>query len=217
MRAADPKDPQMPSITRRRTAKVGRPTSAEAEILAATQRLLADGANFTELGVRQICTEAGVARSTFYSHFRDKIDLIMRMATTFITPTFDLTSAWDPAEGLERLEAAFVEVMRIYREHAAVRRAIAEVAGYDAIVREFWTAELAQFTTWTIGRLHAEQEAGRTPTDIDPVTVTRVIVLGGERAIIDHIAAVGPEADASFARELARTWWYGVYRRPADR
>ncbi|TFV34017.1 hypothetical protein E4K10_43515 [Streptomyces sp. T1317-0309] len=51
----------MPSITRRRTAKVGRPTSAEADILAATQRLLIDGANFTELGVQHICTEAGVA------------------------------------------------------------------------------------------------------------------------------------------------------------
>ena len=51
----------MPSITRRRTAQVGRPTTAEADILAATERLLAGGATFTELGVQQICTEAGVA------------------------------------------------------------------------------------------------------------------------------------------------------------
>jgi hypothetical protein len=43
-----------------------------------------------------------------------------------------------------------------------------------------------------------------------------VIVIGGERAILDHITAAPPADDAAFARELTLTWWYGVYRRPAD-
>ncbi|MFI7034490.1 TetR/AcrR family transcriptional regulator [Microbispora rosea] len=206
----------MPSITRRRTANVGRPTSAEAEILAATQRLLINGANFTELGVQQICTEAGVARSTFYSHFRDKIDLLMRLATELMTSSFDVTSAWDPSDGVERLADAFLQVVKVYREHAAVRRALAEVATYDATVRDFWTAELNPFTDWTIAVLRAEQDAGRTRADLDPVSATRVIVMGGERALVDHVTAGDPGSDAAFARELALTWWHGVYRRPAD-
>lgn len=158
----------MPSITRRRTAKVGRPTSAEADVLDATQRLLAGGANFTELGVQQICTEAGVARSTFYSHFRDKVDLLLRLAGRLMASSFDLTSAWQPSAGVEGLEEAFVHVIEVYRRHAAVRRALAEVATYDTAVRDYFTAELHQFTDWTIKILRDEQEAGRTPPTSTP-------------------------------------------------
>jgi hypothetical protein len=39
--------------------------------------------------------------------------------------------------------------------------------------------------------------------------------MGGERAIFDHVTDAGSDDDASFARELALTWWYGIYRRPA--
>lgn len=206
----------MPSITRRRAAKVGRPTSAEADILAATQRLLIKGASFTELGVQQISAEAGVARSTFYSHFRDKIDLLVRLATELMSSTFGLTSAWTPADGPDRLTEVFTEVVRVYREHAAVRRALAEVAAYDATVRAFWARELAPFTDLTVALLRAEQEAGRLPADLDPVSAARVIVTGGERALVDHVTDAGPERDAAFARELALTWWHGVYRRPSE-
>ncbi|MFE2546082.1 TetR/AcrR family transcriptional regulator [Actinacidiphila glaucinigra] len=204
----------MPSITRRRSAKLGRPTSAEADVLAATQRLLAGGATFTELGVQQICTEAGVARSTFYSHFRDKTDLLLRLAGRLMATSFDVTSAWQPAAGVEGLEEAFLQVIQVYRRHAAVRRALAEVATYDSAVRDYFTAELNQFTDWTIKILRAEQEAGRTPAGLDPVSATRIIVTGGERALTDQVTSADPASDPAFARELAHTWWHGVYRRP---
>ncbi|MEU6204148.1 helix-turn-helix domain-containing protein, partial [Micromonospora musae] len=62
----------MPSITRRRSAAADRRLPVEAQILAATERLLGEGESFTELGVQRIAREAGVARSTFYMHFADK-------------------------------------------------------------------------------------------------------------------------------------------------
>ncbi|MGI5254579.1 TetR/AcrR family transcriptional regulator [Actinacidiphila glaucinigra] len=204
----------MPSITRRRGAKVGRPTSAEADVLASTQRLLAGGATFTELGVQQICTEAGVARSTFYSHFRDKTDLLLRLANQLMASSFDVTSAWQPAAGVDGLEEAFLHVIQVYRRHAAVRRALAEVATYDSAVRDHFTAELNQFTDWTVKILRAEQEAGRTPAGLDPVSATRIIVTGGERALTDQVTSADAASDPAFARELAHTWWHGVYRRP---
>jgi AcrR family transcriptional regulator len=205
----------VPSITRRRGAGPGRPASGERDILAATRRLLSGGANFTELGVQQIATEAGVARSTFYSHFRDKIDLLMRLADPMVATSFSITSAWEPRDGVERLSDAFLQVLGVYREHAAVLRAIAEVATYEATVRDFWNERLARFTDRTIAMLRGEQEAGRAPAGLDLVSAGRVIVMGGERAIFDHITVADSGNDAAFARELALTWWYGVYRRPA--
>lgn len=206
----------MPSITRRRAPNPRPRASAEAEILATTQRLLSDGANFTELGVQQISAAAGVSRSTFYTHFRDKTDLLMRLATTMLTTSFSVASAWEPADGAERLADTFLEVLGIYREHAAVLRAIAEVAAYDETVRDFWRQKLSPFSERTIAVLREETQAGRTPASVDLASATRVIVVGGERAILDHVSAADPAEDITFARELALTWWYGVYRRPAD-
>ncbi|HEY6492892.1 MAG TPA: TetR/AcrR family transcriptional regulator [Trebonia sp.] len=206
----------MPSITRR-PARNPRPrTSAEDAILAATQGLLADGTNFTELGVQQISTAAGVSRSTFYSHFRDKTDLLMRLAAPMLATAFTITEGWQPADGVEPLADTFLRVVEVYREHTALLRAIVEVAAYDETVRGFWSQGLGQFTDRTIALLREDQQAGGTPADVDPVSAVRVIVIGGERAIFDHTVAADPAEDATFARELARIWWYGVYRRPAD-
>ncbi|MFI6265587.1 TetR/AcrR family transcriptional regulator [Micromonospora sp. NPDC051006] len=206
----------MPSITRRRTPSPGRRASAEAEILAATGRLLIDGANFTELGVQQISIEAGVARSTFYSHFRDKTDLLMRLAATVVDASFNIASAWEPSDGVEGLADAFQQVVGVYREHAAVLRAIAEVATYDASVSRFWSERTIRFRDRTIEILRQEQDAGRSPAGLDLVNASRVIVVGGERAILDHVTVADPSDDAAFARELALIWWYGAYRRQAD-
>jgi AcrR family transcriptional regulator len=206
----------VPSITRRPSPDPRRHASAEAEVLAATRRLLADGASFTELGVQRISAEAGVARSTFYVHFRDKTDLLMRLGTTMTATSFDIASAWEPADGPEAMAAAFLRVLGVYREHAAVLRAIAEVSSYDETVRRLWSERLAQFSERTVEVLAQEQDAGRTPPAIDRASAARIIVIGGERAIFDHITTAAAGDDATFARELALTWWYGVYRRPAD-
>jgi AcrR family transcriptional regulator len=205
----------MPSITRRRAARPGRRAPADAEILAATQRLLADGANFTELGVLRISAAAGVSRSTFYAHFQDKTDLLLRLAAPMVATSFGVASAWEPTAGVDALADTFARVVGIYREHGAVLRAITEVAAYDKAVRDFWNAGLVPFTERTITVLRAEQAAGRTPADVDLVAASRIIVIGGERAIFDHITTAGPADDAAFARELALIWWDGVYRRPA--
>jgi AcrR family transcriptional regulator len=204
----------VPSITRP-SAKPGRPASAEADILAAARRLLDRGSTFTEIGVQEICTEAGVARSTFYSNFRDKTDLLIRLAADVMSSTFDLTTAWKAHDGVEGLAAAFLQVVKLYRDQAAVRRAVAEVATYDATARELWNQEVNRFEDWTVASIRAEQEAGRTPADLDLKSAARVVVVGGERAISDHVATEEAGSDAAFAHELAMIWWYGVYRRPA--
>jgi hypothetical protein len=51
---------------------------------------------------------------------------------------------------------------------------------------------------------------------VDVISASRVIVVGGQRAIFDHIDAHDADQDATFAGELARIWWHGVYRRPID-
>lgn len=199
------------SITRR-VSKPGRPASAEADIVAATLRLLTQ-TTFTQIGVQEICNEAGVARSTFYSNFKDKTDLLVRLASDVMSSTLGLTTAWKPRSGADGLAAAFLNVLTFYRKHSGVRQAVAEVATYDATVRDLWNRELSRFIEWTVESLRAEQVAGRTSTDLDVAIVARVIVVGGERAISDQVATGDAGSDAAFAEQLASIWWHGVYRR----
>jgi hypothetical protein len=108
-----------------------------------------------------------------------------------------------------------VNLMAAYRERAAVLRAVAEVATYDATVRDLWNGGLARFMDHTVRQIRDQQDAGLTPTDIDAVSAGRVIIAGGERAFFDHITVGDPGDDAALARDQALTWWHGIYRRPA--
>ncbi|WBB65916.1 TetR/AcrR family transcriptional regulator [Micromonospora sp. WMMD812] len=209
----------MPSITRRPSGGADRRLPVEARILATTQRLLAEGVTFTELGVQRIAREAEVARSTFYTHFADKTQLLMRLAESMSKTSFDVTATWRPepgAEALPSLTEIFRQVIGIYREHAAVLSAITEVSAYDPTVRQFWNGRLEQFVRNTERFIRVEQESDRAPRDLDPVQASRLIVIGGDRFLAQHIVTDDGSGDDAAARELAATWWYGIYRRPAE-
>jgi AcrR family transcriptional regulator len=208
----------MPSITRRPSSEQQRQTATESQVAAAVERLLSNGASFTELGVRQILDEAGIARSTFYAHYRDKTDLLLRLAGDMRRNAFGIVLAYHvgdhDADGVEGLAKSMLGVIQYYREHALLLRAINEVASYDSVVRDFWNAELARFVDACVATLAAEKAAGRAPADLDEITASELIIRGGDRAIFDHVASDDGGRDEQVARELALIQWYGAFRRP---
>jgi AcrR family transcriptional regulator len=207
----------MPSTTRRQAQDTDRRSVVEGQILAATEQLLRDGARFTDLGVQRIAAAAGVGRSSFYFSFRDKTDLLIRLAGTLKRQVFDLAKDWHPegpGGGLDGLTAVFVEIIAFYRQHTDLLAAINEVAAYDTKVAEVWDSELNRFTDRTAELIREEQTAGRTPRDVDPITAAEVTTWDGHRVIARHVAHNDPSRDAAVARELALIRWYGVYRRP---
>lgn len=105
-----------------------------------------------------------------------------------MSSTLGFTTAWNTQSGADGLAAAFLNVLTFYRQHSGVRQALAEVATYDARVRDLWNRELSRFTEWTVESLRAERVAGRISTELDVAIAARVIVVGGERAISDQVA-----------------------------
>jgi TetR/AcrR family transcriptional regulator, ethionamide resistance regulator len=128
----------MGSVTRRSTARAAeeRRPAIEAKLLAATERLLSDGTPYTELSLQQLCSEAGIARSTFYVYFRDKADLVARLAEEMVGQLSEAASKWwQPGASREELLAATRRVIEIYAGHAALFAALTETAAYDAEMR----------------------------------------------------------------------------------
>ncbi|WP_371778922.1 TetR/AcrR family transcriptional regulator [Streptosporangium subroseum] len=206
----------MPSSTRRPAASPERRAAIEAGAISATERLLAEGVTFTELGMQRIAFEAGVARSTLYLHFRDKNAILIRLAGVLRSGAFDIVSGWSPEDpsGLDGLTETLLRVIRFYRRRAHIFAAITEVSGYDRDVREYWDAELDRFIERSQAWMLGEQRAGRAPADLDPSIASQVIVYGGMRAIARHVTSGDPHRDLAVARELAVNQWFGALRRP---
>lgn len=128
----------MPSVTRKPRAKpvADRRPAIEKRLLEATERLLADGNAFTELSIEQLCSDAGIARSTFYVYFRDKGDLVVRLAEEMLDHLSTAAAAWwTPDSTRDDLLAATRTMVAIYASHAALFAALTETAAYDAELR----------------------------------------------------------------------------------
>ncbi|MCT9931864.1 TetR/AcrR family transcriptional regulator [Planotetraspora sp. A-T 1434] len=212
----------MASTTRRpSTAAAGRRAAAEARTLDVVERLLAEGASFTELSVERIAAEAGLSRSTFYLYFRDKTELILRLAASLKSGIFQVGVEWRAdgiADGLEGLAEAYLQIIRHYRRRPATYAAVLEVAGYDRTVRDALQAGQQRFIDRIAGRLAREQRAGRTSPDFDPERAAQVMAWGGEQVIARHVIDTEDdlEEDTRIANELAAAHWHGTYRRPSS-
>ena len=85
----------MPSVTRKPQAKrQERREQIERQLLDATERLMADGASFTELSVDRLATEAGISRASFYIYFEDKGHLLRRLAGQVFDDLADAAERW---------------------------------------------------------------------------------------------------------------------------
>jgi len=204
------------TITRPRTQLSKRRAETETAVLAAVERLLADGASFTELGVQRIAAAAGVARSTFYLCFQDKTDVLIRLTGTMKEELYAMGEKWRPSGpggGAEGLAALYEAQLAYYRDRAPLLAAIAEVTAYDETLREESVRSIGRFAKRITSKLKEEQRAGRLSADLDPVIAGRVLAWSGEQVIARQVAIGNPKEDAKVARELADSQWFGTYRR----
>ena len=207
----------MPSITRPRTHPSKRRAETEAAVLAAVERLLIGGANFTELSVQRIADEAGIARSTFYLCFQDKTEVLIRLTSSMKDQLFAMGEGWRPSAedgGHEGLVDVFTRQLAYYRERAPLLTAINEVTAYDETLREETLQSLARFAKRTTARLREEQRAGRLSAEVDPVTAGQVLTWSGEQVIARQVTVGDRKDDAKIAKALADLQWFGAYRRP---
>src|SRR5712675_154027 len=89
----------MPTVTRksqgnRHEGRQQRREQMERRLLEATERLMRDGASFTELSVDRLATEAGISRASFYIYFEDKGHLLRRLAGQVFADLAESADRW---------------------------------------------------------------------------------------------------------------------------
>lgn len=206
----------MPSVTRKsRTARDERRAAVERQVLEAVERLLVEGESFTALPIGRIAEEAGMARTTFYGHFRDKPTLLMRVTATTTRELFAATRAWvrDDESTLEQLREVLMGVIGGYREHGPLLLALGEVAGYEPEVAAFWRETMEVFESLLGERLERDRRAGRISKELDASTTATFIAWGLERTFSMHLDAKLEAEDERFAAGVAAAMWAAMGRR----
>lgn len=182
-------------------------------VLTATEGLLEAGSSFQDLKIERIATSAGISRTAFYFYFKDKRELLMRLAEQITGELYGQADAWfsgsDDAPG-EQVRDALDAIAKLYREHGAVLRAIVEVSTYDLEIAVFWRALVQRFADATTARIILEQAAGRAPA-MPAAPTAFALVWMTERTYYQQLVQDAPVDPDELVDAVHGIWMRSVY------
>ncbi len=182
-------------------------------VLAATEELLAAGGSFQDLKIEKIATSAGISRTAFYFYFKDKRELLMRLAEDITGELYSQADDWftgNEGEPEDQVSGALAAIATLYFDHGSLLRAIVEVSTYDEEIATFWRALLQRFADATTARIKTEQKAGRAPA-MPPAATAFALVWMTERSFHQMLAQEDPIPTDELVAALARVWSSTVY------
>lgn len=212
----------MPSVTRKPQGRQGRRQRREhmeSRLLDATERLMGEGASFTELSVDRLAGEAGISRASFYIYFEDKGHLLRRLAAAVFD---DLAAAgdrwWSVADRRDPddLKAAIAGIVATYRRHQPVLVALSEMAGYDQATAKTYRDLLTAISQRVTGVIDSGQADGSIRPGLSAPAAASALTLMVERACQLHLPVQPPDYDAQLTDTLVEIIWAALYLKPAD-
>jgi TetR/AcrR family transcriptional regulator, ethionamide resistance regulator len=208
----------MPSVTRRPQAKrQERREQIERQLLDATERLMRDGASFTELSVDRLSTEAGISRASFYIYFEDKGDLLRRLAgQVFGDLAEDAERWWSVAwrHNPEDVRAAMAAIIASYRRHQPVLVALNEMAAYDPLVAATYRDLLTGISARLTQVIEDGQADGSIRRELPAATTASVLSWMVERACQQNLPTQPAAYDVELATTLTEIVWAALYLVP---
>ena len=209
----------MPSVTRRPQAnRQERREQIERRLLDATERLMRDGASFTELSVDRLSTEAGISRASFYIYFEDKGDLLRRLAGQVFADLADGAERWwsvawrhDPDD----VRAAMTGIIASYRRHQPVLVALNEMAGYDPLVGSDLPRSADRRSPARLTQVIEDGQAdGSIRRGLPAATTASVLSWMVERACQQNLPTQPASYDVELAGTLTEIVWGALYLVP---
>jgi AcrR family transcriptional regulator len=204
----------VPSITRKPSRAPERRDAVEQRVMDAVEALLDGGQAFTELSVATIADAAGIARSTFYVHFADKAQLLIRLAESAMADITAEGERWlqtDHAGGIDQITPSMARIIAAYRRHERLFEAVLAATGYDPTVAAFWRSHIEQTVAAGAERLRRAQLDGHVRDDVEIEPLARTVAWSIERTVSMHVAQRPPDDDAAMATTLARALWLMLY------
>jgi TetR/AcrR family transcriptional regulator, ethionamide resistance regulator len=141
------------------------------QLLAAVEKLLAEGEMYAEISVDRLVAEAGIGRSTFYKYFSDKGDLLRAWFEAITAQVAGASAGWlrmGAEVDRQLLGARMAEIFERYRPHVALMATLYEVARYDPGV----AAAMADVERRSVAELEAHIATGQREGWVDSDLLT---------------------------------------------
>lgn len=201
----------MPPAATARIDRRRRRDEAREHVLRAALEL-ADTGPFRDVTVDEIARAAGLSRSAFYTHFRDKHDLLLTAVEDVADELYRMADRWWHGSGppAERVRRAIDGVVAVWAEHASLLRVATEVSTYDEEVREMWLGIVERFIVATADHIRSEQEAGLIPRALESRPTAEALVWMCERCCYIQIARDDREPRA-VVDAIAPVWTAALY------
>jgi AcrR family transcriptional regulator len=212
----------MPSLTRKPQGKRGlgreqRREQMERRLLDATERLMHDGASFTELSVDRLSNEAGISRASFYIYFEDKGHLLRRLAGQVFGDLTEGAQRWWSVAGRhdpDDVRSAMSSIIATYRRHQAVLVALNEMAAYEPVTAETYRDLLTGISGQLTRVIEDGQADGSIRPELAAITTASALTWMVERACQQNLPTEPDSYDAELAATLAEIVWGALYLTP---
>src|ERR1700741_1284088 len=189
----------------------------ERRLLDATERLMRDGASFTELSVDRLSTDAGISRASFYIYFEDKGHLLRRLAGQVFADLADSADRWwrmawghDPGD----VRAAMEGIVATYRRHKPVLGALNDMASYGPWVGATYRNLLTAITGRVARVIEDGQADGSIRRELPAATAASALTWMVERTCQQNLPSNPPTYDAELAATLTEIVWGALYLTP---
>jgi AcrR family transcriptional regulator len=204
-------EPPAPRAASSREGRRRRRQQARDEVTRAALEL-AERGPFHDVTVDEIARSAGLSRSAFYTHFRDKHDLLLGAVGEVADELYRMADRWWHGYGppAERVLGALEGVVAVYAEHAALLRIATEVSTYDEEVRGVWIAIVERFIEATAEHIRSEQEAGLIPAALEPRATGEGLIWMCERCAYIYLAR-GDRGPEDLVQAMAPVWTAALY------
>jgi len=207
--AADDEPRTTSPVAHREGPATAKRAQVQADVLRATEELLASGSSYADLNVEKIAKAAGISRTAFYFYFADKRDLLMRLAGDVTELLYAQADIWFSGEGdpEQEIREALTRIAALYREHGVLIRAIVEVSTYEEDIATFWRGLLQRFVDATARRIEAEAHLDRDSAEATAFALTWMV----ERTFYQQLVQAEPVPDAQLIAAIARIYRGTVY------
>jgi TetR/AcrR family transcriptional regulator, ethionamide resistance regulator len=157
---------------RNRNAVPAERPKIEDKLLQAMEQLLAEGESFATVSIERLTGAAGLARATFYLHFRDKGELVTCLMQRVRDEIVASAGLWfEHAELAQRedMRTALRGILGVYQKHHVIIDAVVETARRDAQVAQLWAETLDALCAESRRAVLSLRQAGRARGEATPL------------------------------------------------
>jgi AcrR family transcriptional regulator len=188
------------------------PEVAEREIIAAAEELLRERP-FRDLTVDEVMRRTELSRPSFYVYFKDRHQLVLRVAERFGDEMLTLASRWfegtGPA-GAATFREALEGIVAVYDQHGPVLHALSDAATVDPEVELTYNSIMQTFIDTITTHIEAEIEAGRI-LPLDARETARALCLMNDRYLMAALGRTRTAAPETVVETLATIWTRTLY------